>query len=94
MTANGEPVALVLESVSFEAVEFVALLPDGAERPVSVRVASGHGWLKACRFPHGQSDAGASLGDDQEDAAVRRRAAEELVRLEAAARVTEGRLSA
>lgn len=67
---------------------------DGWERPVSVEVRTGASWFTAVRFPNLTSEAGESLGSDDLDAQVRERAAEELVRLEAAVNVATGRRAA
>lgn len=79
-------VRLDLRTLSFERVEYVAVFDDGATRPVTVLVGSGSSWFEATQFPHLLSDAGETLGDPTLDASVRRRASEELVRLEATVR--------
>jgi hypothetical protein len=76
-------VTLRLRYLTFEVVEF-ALRDDDGERVVSVVVGSGQTWAKAVIFPHSRSDSGETTGDADLDAAIRERAAEELVRLQAA----------
>lgn len=62
----------------------------GVPQLVTVLVASGGGsWLSATRYPHSHSDGGLSTGDPLLDARIRRKAAEELARLDAARRVAE-----
>jgi hypothetical protein len=73
---------LRLTFVSFERVEF-ELIDGERNRAVVVRVASGRSWRRAVQFPTVGSDATESTGDDELDALIRERAAEELVRLEA-----------
>jgi len=88
-------VRLRLLSLTFDRVEFLASdCGAGWERLVSVDVRDGTSWYTAVRFPHPQSDAGESLGSDDLDAQVRERAAEELVRLEAATQIAQGRWAA
>ncbi len=79
---DSEP--LTLSSVSFERVEFTLKRQDKAPRVVRVAVGSGSSWSRAIRFPTVASEASATTGDELLDAEIRRRAAEELVRLEAA----------
>lgn len=94
---EGRPLAsltLRLVAVSFSEVELEVAV-DGDWQPISVLVGAGSSWQTAVRYPHWQNDRGASLGDDRLDAAVRDRAAEELVRLEAAVRALDrGELAA
>lgn len=84
---------LRLVSVTFSEVRFHLDMCDST-RQVAVQVGSGRDWLSAVRFPHLRSDEGASLGDDLLDEEVRARAAEELVRLEAAVNIASGRAAA
>jgi hypothetical protein len=49
------------------------------------------GLVQRLRFPNIRTDEGATLGDDDLDHEVRVRAAEELVRLAAAAAIASGR---
>jgi hypothetical protein len=83
-------VKLTLEHVSFHEVSFTVELADGSERLVEVLVGSGSSWPRAVRFPHIGSEAGESLGDSALDDEVRRRAAEELVRLASAVDAASG----
>jgi hypothetical protein len=76
-------IRLVLVAVDFESVHFTAHTPDGGRRPVTVVVGAGTNWADAVRFPTIGTDATCSFGDDELDALVRDRAAEELVRLSA-----------
>lgn len=84
------PVPLRLRAVSFDSVEF-ELAAGEDRRPVVVRVASGCSWRDAVQFPSITSEASETTGDDALDAAICDRAAEELVRLEAATLALEGR---
>ena len=86
MAAVAGELLLVLEHVSFGAVEFEAILPDGSTRFVHVCVGSGSSFRQAVRFPNMDNEAGRSLGNDLLDEQVKRRAAEELLRLEASVR--------
>jgi hypothetical protein len=88
------PSAVELVSVGFDHVEFVAVLPDRSERPVTVLVGGGTSWRKSMRFPNLMFEEGRSLGDDLLDDQIRRRAAEELVRLAAAVGAIERRRAA
>lgn len=89
------PLCLLLRHVSFDAVEFHAILPDGRERQVRVLVgSSGQSWSQAVRFPTLHSNATETLGDHELDQAVRERAAEELVRLEAVSAIVDERRAA
>jgi hypothetical protein len=85
---------LRLAAVSFATVEFHATLADGAERLVRVEVGAGTDWLRAVRFPNLTTEAGVTLGDETLDREVRARAAEELVRLEAAVNLAARRWAA
>jgi hypothetical protein len=87
-------ITLELRHVGFEVVEFAATLPDGSQRLVSVVVGSGQTWSKAARFPNIGSEGGESLGEDDLDEQVRRRASEELVRLAAAVGAIERKAAA
>jgi hypothetical protein len=88
-------VRLRLLTLAFDRVEFLAYEDDaGWERLVSVDVRTGTSWHTAVRFPHLRSDTGESLGSDDLDAQVRERAAEELVRLEAATQSAQGQWAA
>ena len=78
--------ALRLTHVSFDRVEFTLVPDDGSSRLVVVRVGSGSTWLRSVSFPGISGEGGETTGDDALDAAIRERAAEELVRLEAAVR--------
>jgi hypothetical protein len=80
---------LRLTHVDFTLVEF-ALVDDAGSvlRPVVVHVGSGTDWRHAVRFPTMHTAGTESTGDLALDTEVRERAAEELVRLEAALRVT------
>ncbi len=80
---------LRLDRLSFAEVRFEAMFCESS-RFVSVHVGSGRDWLAAVRFPNLRSDEGASLGDDDLDNEVLVRAAEELVRLEAAISAARG----
>jgi hypothetical protein len=82
-----------LLSVDFAEVRFYAVTDDAC-RFVTVRVNSGLDWLRACAFPHNNTDEGRSLGSDELNEQVRIRASEELVRLEAAVKVVRGRWAA
>jgi hypothetical protein len=84
MTTIPDGLGLELVAISFGSVDLLAIMPDGSERTVSVIVGSGTSWRRACRFPNVASEAGQSLGSDELDDRVRRRSAEELVRLAAA----------
>lgn len=84
---------LRLDRLSFTEVRFEATLCDHS-RFVTVCVGSGRDWYSALRFPNIRTDEGATLGDDDLDHKVRVRAAEELVRLEAAVAVASGRAAA
>jgi hypothetical protein len=79
---------LRLTAVSFTTVEFeLARTTESGElvrRPVVVRVGTGSSWVACARFPTMGSSASASTGDEALDRTIRERAAEELVRLEAA----------
>jgi len=77
------PVPLRLSALSFDSVEF-ELAAGEDSRPVVVRVASGCSWRDAVQFPCMTSEASETTGDDDLDAAICDRAAEELTRLEAA----------
>jgi hypothetical protein len=92
--ARATSVRLRLRSVSFDRVEFeLARMTDSGDlerRLVVVLVGAGTTWLDAVWFPAtaiGGSDATATTGDDALDRTIRERAAEELVRLEAAVRM-------
>jgi len=74
---------LQLRDLTFQRVEF-ELAAGAHSRSVVVRVGSGSSWLNAVRFPTIGTDATETTGDDELDAAIRARAAEELVRLEVA----------
>jgi hypothetical protein len=73
-------VTLRLLYVSAYCVEYEATLDDGQVRVVTVDVGHGADWLQACRFPHGRTNTGETLGDERLDHEVRVRASEELVR--------------
>lgn len=75
---------LELTEIDFERVRFLLEDEDGRVRHVSVLVGSAQSWRSAMRFPHIADETGLSTGSDEVDAAIRRRAAEELVRLTAA----------
>jgi hypothetical protein len=75
-------------------VDLFAVYDDGTKKPVSVCLGSGQNWERAVRFPHSLSEAGQSLGSDVLDEAVRRRAAELLVVVDAAVRAMEARCAA
>ena len=75
---------LTLASLSFALVELWLEREDEAPRLVRVAVGSGPSWSRAVRFPTVASEASATTGDEALDAEIRRRTAEELVRLEAA----------
>jgi len=77
--------SLMLKSLSFEHVEFT-LTRDVETRVVRVNVISGSTWHRAVRFPSFDSETTQSTGDEELDAAIRRRAGEELIRLEAIVR--------
>ena len=79
--------ALRLRYLDFARVEFRLVRADGSERPVVVRVGSGPDWRRAISFPSFGTEASESTGDPRLDAAIRERAVEELVRLEAAVRL-------
>jgi hypothetical protein len=86
---------LRLLSLSFHTVDFLAYDDtEGWERLVNVAVHTGQSWHSAVRFPHIRTDTGQSLGTDELDAQVRERAAEELIRLEAAINIAAGRWAA
>jgi len=84
--SNGGGATLTLASVSFSVVEFRLERQGKAPRLVRVAVGSGPSWSRAVRFPTPDSEASASTGDEGLDAEVRRRAGEDLVRLEASVR--------
>ena len=67
-------------------VEFVLVDDEGGERPVVVRVGSGRDWRRAVQFPTIDTAGTETTGDPALDAEIRERAAEELVRVAAAAR--------
>ena len=73
-----------LTRVDLDGVEFD--LFENGERLRAVRVDVGNGttWRRAVRFPALRCADGESTGDDELDWEIRERAAEELVRLEAA----------
>lgn len=77
------PVPLRLMSVGFDRVELELDSPDG-RRLVVARVGSGRSWREAVRFPCLGTDGSETTGDEALDAEIRERAAEELVRLDAA----------
>lgn len=77
---------LTLVSLSLIHVELDAHQAGKDTRRISVHVGSGHTARAAVRFPHDWHENGRTLGSDQLDQQVRERAAEELVRLHAAAR--------
>lgn len=52
-------------------------------------VGAGRNWFEATRFPNEATDEGATTGDEGLDRNVRERAAEELIRLDAAIREVE-----
>ncbi len=97
--ARTEPVSLTVSrlqlcDLSFKRVEF-ELAGSEYRRPVVVRVGSGCSWRDAVRFPSILGEASETTGDDELDEAICDRAAEELIRLEAATlAATEGRLVA
>lgn len=99
-TVTPAPVArrlarLDLASADLEfGVEFEAAFEDGSTRPVTVRVGSAQTWARAIRFPNTVSEGGQSLGSEAYDDAVRRRAAEVLILVDAAARSLEARCAA
>jgi hypothetical protein len=77
---------LLLTYVGFDRVEFA--IHDAADefvRQVSVMVGTGNCWYEAVRFPHVGQECGLPTGDEEFDGRIRLQAAEELVRLEAAA---------
>ncbi len=82
--SNGGGATLTLASLSFSVVEFWLEREGKAPRVVRVAVGSGSSWSRAVRFPTVASEASATTGDEALDAEIRRRAAEEIVRLEAA----------
>ncbi len=82
---------LRLRSLGFDAVGFDLVEAGYTIRPVVVRVASGSSWCDAVRFPSVGTDATQSTGDDELDAEIRERAAEECLRLEAATHAAEDR---
>jgi hypothetical protein len=76
---------LLLTHVDFGGVEFDLLNEnDERVRTVRVNVASGTSWRTAVRFPDFHGEASTSTGDAELDRQICERAAEELVRLEAA----------
>jgi hypothetical protein len=76
---------LVLRHLDFGRVEFTLRDGPGVEpRVVSVVVGSGRSWEQAVTFPNTVSEGGRATGDARLDRVIRDRAAEELVRLEAA----------
>jgi hypothetical protein len=76
---------LRLTHLSFERVEFVLVDQDGNRvRPVVVKVGSGTSWRQAVHFPTVGTDGTASTGSAALDRTICERAAEELIRLEAA----------
>ena len=86
---------LRLLEVGFDRVRFYAVTRDESRFvTVSFRGGGGADWYRAAAFPHGGTDEGRSLGDPNLDEEVRRRASEELVRLEAAVDIAERRLVA
>ena len=85
---------LRLLAISFDAVGFEADFGDGYRRDVHVKVGSGRTWSGAVWFPNLANADGETLGDEGLDQQVRERAAEELVRLEAAANLASGRWAA
>jgi hypothetical protein len=87
-----QELSLELRSVSFDRVEFM-LAHDEVVRPVTVLVASGRTWRQAVRFPNDFTDAGLGVNEET-DELIRRRAAEELVRLSAAIDALEVRRAA
>jgi hypothetical protein len=86
-------VILRLDRLSFAEVRFEATLCDYS-RFVTVQVGSGRDRPTAVRFPNLRSDEGYSLGAGDLDNEVRIRAAEELVRLDAAIAIASGRATA
>ncbi len=82
--SNGDGAELTLSSLSFSRVEFT-LEREGGARVVRVDVLSGPS-RRGISFPSFDSETTRSTGCDELDEAIRRRAGEELVRLEAAAR--------
>ena len=72
----------------------LALQHDGQTRKVAVLVGSGRNWYEATQFPHVLHEEGASSGDDNIDKLIRQRAAEELIRLQAAVEAVSGRNTA
>jgi hypothetical protein len=76
---------LRLTYVGYDGAEF-DLLDKTGERlhVVRVNVGAGQSWRKAVRFPELDTAATASTGDDRLDQEIRERAAEELVRFDAA----------
>jgi hypothetical protein len=80
--------ALRLTHVDFDGVEYDLFDENGKRlRPVRVPVTSGASWRESIRFPAGvYGEAGLSTGDPELDEEIRARAAEEMVRLEAATR--------
>jgi hypothetical protein len=81
-------VSLRLRYVGFDRVEFLLLDADGrVERPVVVMVGSGRQWRETVGFPNLVSEAGETTGDPALDRLICDRAAEELVRLDAALRL-------
>lgn len=91
---NAPELRLILLAVTFDRLRFAAVRPDGTTRAVDVLVGSGSDWFQAVRFPNWGTSDGESFEDDELDRQVRQRAAEELVRLEAATAVAKGRLRA
>lgn len=75
--------------MSFQQV-VLALQHHGRTRRVAVLVGSGRNWYEATRFPHVLNEEGASSGDDVIDRLIRQRAAEELIRLQAAVEALGG----
>jgi hypothetical protein len=78
---------LLLTRIDFGGVEFDLVENGQRVRPVRVSVESGPSWRKSVRFPEVHGASTASTGDKELDRAIRERAAEELVRLEAATTV-------
>ena len=84
---NPDDLTLELIYLAPDRVDFTARY-NGNERAVRVEVGSGTSWRWAVQFPTVRTWEGSSLGDDALDEQVRIRAAEELVRLDAATRAT------
>lgn len=81
---------IVLVELSFSRVG-LALQHNSSTRRVTVLVGTGRNWYEATRFPHIESDEGATSGSDAIDRLIRQRAAEELIRLTAAVEAADGR---